>query len=169
MHACNIWLNDLVVVLWMVQQNKMQLWGMIQAVYHRLIYIYIHTHIDCKFFFYLPSIVGCEVWILRWLPGFVVRVLFREGTMCPVLTNWSLSYSCQGSQKQLFHILSEIKGHSSKWVAGAQLGSSSKVIRTVPKLMLSVKDLGNSWKSRLDSKKHHCEFKRALKMSQATC
>lgn len=68
----------------------------------------------------------------------------------------------------VFRVLSEMKGHSSKRLAETQLGSSSKIIQTVPKLVLSVRDLGNSWRSRLDSRKHHCEFKRALKMLQTS-
>lgn len=52
--------------------------------------------------------------------------------------------------------------------AEIQLGSSSKVIQIVPQLMLSVRDLGNSWRNRLYFRKHYCEFKRALKMLLVT-
>lgn len=72
------------------------------------------------------------------------------------------------SEATVFHILSELKGCSGKWMVETQLGSSSEVIQTVPKLMLSVRYLSNSCRSRLDSRNHRCEFKRALKMSQAS-
>lgn len=72
------------------------------------------------------------------------------------------------SEATVFCILSELKGYSGKWMIETQLGSSSEVIQTVPKLMLSVRHLSNSCRSRLDSRKHRCEFKRALKMSQTS-